>query len=381
MGCISFILFSVLLSLAGRTGAFVDLQNLCNILAETFDIQDKVGAHNLMILPSSSTEIGGEVTAATTPALDVEFKNVVFSYPSRKEITVLKNISFVIPAGTTTAIVGSTGSGKSTLTRLLFRFYEADRGEVLLGGHNVLNLTQRSLRQTIGVVPQDPILFNDTLAYNIQYGAGEHIVEPTTTTTTTAAAAPTAITNDGDDDDIENNEGITDADIAGNDNNVDETNEKIWKVAKMAQLDDFIRGLPKQMETVVGERGQQVSGGEKQRIAIARILMKSTASVCVFDEATSSLDSRTEQSIQNSIDTLLSRDAGRTMLIIAHRLSTGKNILFFSLLCIIICVVYNTNRGVCNSLSFYLRRTFLAICLFSDCPVSHYNCLIIHSIK
>lgn len=333
MGCISFILFSVHLSFAERTGAFVDLQNLCNILAETFDIQDKVGAHNLMILPSSSTETGGEVTAATTPALDVEFKNVVFAYPSRKEITVLKNISFVIPAGTTTAIVGSTGSGKSTLTRLLFRFYEADRGEVLLGGHNVLNLTQRSLRQTIGVVPQDPILFNDTLAYNIQYGAGEHIVEPTTTTTMTAAAS-TTITNDGDGDDIENNEGIADADIAGNGNNVDETNGKIWKVAKMAQLDDFIRGLPKQMETVVGERGQQVSGGEKQRIAIARILMKSTASVCVFDEATSSLDSRTEQSIQNSIDTLLSRDAGRTMLIIAHRLSTGKNICFSFFVCL-----------------------------------------------
>lgn len=236
-------------------GSYVDLQNLCNMLAEKVDIQDKANARTLTVSPD-------------TP-LEIEFRDVFFSYPSRQEVDVLKGISFTCPAGSTTAVVGATGAGKSTITRLLFRFYEANRGRVLVGGEDVLDLTQRSLRQNLGVVPQDHILFNDTLDYNIRYGA----------------------------------------------RNVDA--DAVRRATQAAELDKFISELPKGLDTVVGERGQQVSGGQKQRIAIARVFMKNSP-VCVLDEATSSLDSKTEEQIQKALECL----AGRTMLVIAHRLST-----------------------------------------------------------
>jgi len=236
-------------------GSYVDLQNLCNMMAEKADIKDRDDARTMAI-------------SLNTP-LEIKFRDVTFSYPSRKEVMVLKNISFVVPAGTTTAIVGETGSGKSTVTRLLFRFYEVDKGRVSVGGNDVLELTQKSLRSSIGVVPQDHILFNDTLEYNIQYGDREKDVEA------------------------------------------------VRKAAETAELKDFIDGLPKGLKTVVGERGQQVSGGQKQRIAIARVLMRETP-IVVLDEATSSLDSNTEERVQTALEKL----RGRTMLVIAHRLST-----------------------------------------------------------
>lgn len=239
-------------------GSYVDLQNLCNMLAEKPDIQDRDGAEALAVEPH-------------TP-LGIEFRDVVFSYPSRKEVEVLKGISFIVPPGSTTAIVGETGSGKSTLTRLLFRFYEANQGQILVGGKDVLDLTQNSLRKNLGLVPQDQTLFNDTLEYNIRYGARD-----------------------------------SDADA-------------VVRAAHAAELDDFISNQPKGLDTVVGERGQQVSGGQKQRIAIARVFMKDCP-VVVLDEATSSLDSRTEQQIQKALECL----RGRTMFVIAHRLSTIQN--------------------------------------------------------
>jgi len=193
-------------------GSYVDLQNLCNMLAEKPDIEDRDGAETLSVEPHAP--------------LEIEFRDVTFSYPSRSEIKVLKGVSFTVPPGSTTAIVGETGSGKSTLTRLLFRFYEVDEGEVLVGGKNVLSLTQASLRSNLGLVPQDQTLFNDTLEYNIRYGAR------------------------------------------------DSEEDAVTRAAHAAELDDFLSGLPKGLNTVVGERGQQVSGGQKQRIAIARVFMK-----------------------------------------------------------------------------------------------------------
>ena len=236
-------------------GSYVDLQNLCNMFAEKPDIQDKEGAYPLPV--------------TTETPLDVEFRNVRFSYPSRMEVEVLKGISFKVPAGSATAIVGATGAGKSTLTRLLFRFYEANEGQVLIGGHDVLSVTQKSLRENVGVVPQDHILFNDTLEYNIRYGS---------------------------------------RDVDG---------DAVRKAVSAAELNGFVSEQPKGLATVVGERGQQVSGGQKQRIAIARVFIKDCP-ICILDEATSSLDSRTEAQIQKSLECL----SGRTMIIIAHRLST-----------------------------------------------------------
>jgi len=249
-------------------GSYVDLQNLCNLLAEKPDIEDRAGAQSL--LHRSSRNRG-----SSSNSLQIEFRNVVFAYPTRKEVNVLKGISFIIPQGTTTAVVGATGAGKSTLSKLLFRFYEPNRGQVLLGGKNVLDLTQQSLRENIGVVPQDPGLFNDTLEYNIRYGARRR-----------GAAA----TDDG---------------------------NAVERAVEAAQLEDFVSELPEGLQTIVGERGQQLSGGQKQRIAIARVFMKDCP-VVILDEATSSLDSRTEQQIQASLECL----QGKTMLVIAHRLST-----------------------------------------------------------
>lgn len=198
----------------------------------------------------------------------VEFKGVNFSYnPDR---LILQDVSFKIPAGKKVAIVGPSGSGKSTLARLLFRFYDVTAGSISIDGQDIQTVTQESLRRAIGIVPQDTILFNDTIKYNIQY------------------ARPGA------------------------------SEEDIISAAKMAHIHDFISNLPQGYETLVGERGLKLSGGEKQRVAIARVALKNPK-VLVFDEATSSLDSQSEQYILESLQEVAQ---DHTSLVIAHRLST-----------------------------------------------------------
>ena len=199
---------------------------------------------------------------------DVRFDHVSFHYDAKREI--LRDVSFNIPAGTITAVVGQSGAGKSTLARLLFRFYDVQSGKILIDGQNIQDVTQASLRKAIGIVPQDTVLFNDTIGYNIAYGD------------------PSA--------------------------SIDEVQE----AARAAQIDGFIKRLPEGYDTQVGERGLKLSGGEKQRVAIARTLLKKPA-MLIFDEATSALDSKTERAFQEE---LLSLAKNRTTLIIAHRLST-----------------------------------------------------------
>jgi ATP-binding cassette subfamily B protein len=204
-------------------------------------------------------------------ACAVCFDHVSFAYEPRRQI--LHDLSFEIPAGRSLAVVGHSGAGKSTLSRLLFRFYDVNEGSIRINGEDIRQLSQASLRAAIGIVPQDTVLFNDTLAYNIQYGR------------------PTA------------------------------SFEEVRSAARAAHLADFIERLPDGYETRVGERGLKLSGGEKQRVAIARTLLKNPP-ILIFDEATSALDSQTEKSIQSELD-LVAR--GRTTLIIAHRLSTVMN--------------------------------------------------------
>ncbi|TGW15606.1 ABC transporter ATP-binding protein/permease [bacterium NHP-B] len=199
---------------------------------------------------------------------EIVFKNVSFSYDAER--TLLKNLSFTVPAGSFLAIVGASGSGKSTTVSLLMRFFDPSEGEILIDGQNIATLSQHTLRALIGVVPQDTVLFNDTLAYNIGYGDPEA--------------------------------SLTD----------------IQKASKGAALDSFIRSLPEGYDTVVGERGLKLSGGEKQRVAIARAVLKDPK-IFIFDEATSSLDTRTEKHIQQS---LFSCAKGHTTIMVAHRLST-----------------------------------------------------------
>ena len=199
---------------------------------------------------------------------DVRFEHVSFHYDAKREI--LRDVSFNIPAGTITAVVGQSGAGKSTLARLLFRFYDVQSGKILIDGQNIQDVTQASLRKAIGIVPQDTVLFNDTIGYNIAYG------------------------------------------------NPSATMEEVQEAARAAQIDSFIKRLPEGYDTQVGERGLKLSGGEKQRVAIARTLLKKPA-MLIFDEATSALDSKTERAFQEE---LLSLAKNRTTLIIAHRLST-----------------------------------------------------------
>lgn len=215
--------------------------------------------------PSVSDEGKHELNTADA---SIEFSQLGFSYQPERPI--LNNLSFSIPAGKRIAVVGRSGAGKSTLTKLLFRFYDKTQGDILINNQSINELTLASLRKHIGVVPQDTVLFNDTLKNNILY------------------AAPEA------------------------------TDEDLERVITMAQLDGFIKLCPQGLDTVVGERGLKLSGGEKQRLAIARMLLKRPA-VMVFDEATSSLDSRTEKNINAAIKDV---SAGHTSLIIAHRLST-----------------------------------------------------------
>jgi ATP-binding cassette subfamily B protein len=234
----------------------VDMEQMFALLRVPREIEDKPGA---IALAAHLSE--GE-------AGDVVFDDVRFGYQPNREI--LKGVSFTVPAGGKLAIVGPTGAGKSTISRLLFRFYDVTGGRVLIDGHDVRDVTQDSLRAAIGVVPQDTVLFNDTIRYNIGYGR------------------PGA------------------------------SQEQIEQAARLAQVHDFVLRLPEGYDTRVGERGLKLSGGEKQRVAIARTILKDPR-ILILDEATSALDSRTEQEIQTALRTVAQR---RTTLVIAHRLST-----------------------------------------------------------
>jgi ATP-binding cassette subfamily B protein len=231
--------------------AFIDMNNMFSLLDTRRDIVDRSDC-----IPMES------------PRPSVEFKNVSFSYDGKRHT--LSDVSFTIPFGKTVAVVGESGSGKTTLARLLFRLYDVDEGAIHLDGIDIRNYSQVSYRKSIGVVPQDTILFNNTLGFNIRYG-----------------------------------------DPACNSEDLD-------RVVRLAQLEKFIQSLPEGYETTVGERGLKVSGGEKQRISIARAILKNPP-IMVFDEATSSLDSESERQIQLALDDV-SKD--RTTLVIAHRLST-----------------------------------------------------------
>ena len=198
----------------------------------------------------------------------VAFENVCFGYDPRRPI--LQDVSFEVPAGKTVAIVGPSGAGKSTISRILFRFYDVTDGRVLIDGQDTRAVTQASLRAAIGIVPQDTVLFNDTIYYNIAYGR------------------PSA------------------------------SRAEVEEAARLAQIHDFVQGLPDGYEAMVGERGLKLSGGEKQRVAIARTLLKNPC-IFLFDEATSSLDTKTEREIQDSLRAV---SRGRSTLVIAHRLST-----------------------------------------------------------
>jgi len=227
----------------------------------------------MFLLLNENREIADAPDARDLPAgpLGVDFLSVNFAYDADRPI--LKDVNFSIAPGRTVAAVGHSGAGKSTLARLLYRFYDVSGGSLRVGGEDVRQLRQASLRAAIGIVPQDTVLFNDSIFYNINYGRPE-------------ASA-----------------------------------EEVFAAARAAQLHDFIESLPKKYETRVGERGLKLSGGEKQRVAIARALLKNPP-IMIFDEATSALDSATERAIQSQLEQAA---IGRTTLIIAHRLSTVMN--------------------------------------------------------
>lgn len=240
--------------------ALVDLANLSELLAETPDVTD---ASDAIDLPPKNVD---------DPDTVVEFDNVMFHYPTQPDTKGLKGLSFKMKRGTVTAVVGPTGEGKTTVSRLLFRFYDVLGGAVKVNGVDTRAVKQRSLRGSIGVVPQNTSLFNDTLKNNIKYGRQEA------------------------------------------------TDDEVMQVINDAQLQGFVDSLPEGYETMVGDRGLKLSGGEKQRTAIARCLLKNP-SIVVLDEATSALDTVTENSVQDALDRL---GSDRTVLVIAHRLGTIK---------------------------------------------------------
>ena len=222
-----------------------------NILGQTPEVTDHPDAPDLVVTRG-----------------DVRFENVRFAYDKQREV--LKGLSFEIPAGKTVAVVGPSGAGKSTLSRLLFRFYEPSSGRITVDGQDIADVTQRSLRSAIGMVPQDTVLFNDAIGYNIRYGRW------------------------------------------------DATAAEVRQAARLAQIDSFIDLVPSGYDAQVGERGLKLSGGEKQRVAIARTILKGPP-ILVLDEATSALDSFTERQIQSALHSV---SRGRSTLVIAHRLST-----------------------------------------------------------
>jgi ATP-binding cassette, subfamily B, heavy metal transporter len=239
--------------------SLTDLDKMFTLMEREREIADVPGAPDLQLAPG-----GRDAT--------VRFDHVTFSYDPKGEPvrTILHDVSFEIPAGKTVAVVGPSGSGKSTLARLLFRFYDVQQGGIFIGGQNIQDVTQRSVRQAIGIVPQDTVLFNDTVEYNIAYGRP----------------------------------GATRAEVEG--------------AARAAHIHGFISSAPKGYETMVGERGLKLSGGEKQRVAIARTLLKNPP-IMIFDEATSALDSANERAIQAELQNV---SHNKTTLVIAHRLST-----------------------------------------------------------
>jgi ATP-binding cassette subfamily B protein len=233
------------------TQALVDMEAMFRLLYQPQEVKDKPDAKALVVC-------GGEI----------KFDNVIFSYePAR---IVLKGVNFTVPAGKTVAVVGPSGAGKSTISRILYRFYDIKSGSVTIDGQDIRDITQASLRANIGIVPQDTVLFNDTVRYNIAYGR-----------------------------------------IGANESEIKEA-------ARMAQIDSFIRELPLGYDAMVGERGLKLSGGEKQRVAIARTILKNPP-ILLLDEATSALDTHTEREIQSALSEV---SKNRTTLVIAHRLST-----------------------------------------------------------
>jgi ABC-type transport system involved in Fe-S cluster assembly fused permease/ATPase subunit len=228
-----------------------DIENMFDLLDVPQEVTDRPGAKALVIRDAT-----------------VRFDDVHFAYDPVRPI--LKGVSFEVPAGKTVAIVGPSGAGKSTLSRLLFRFYDIQKGAITIDGHDIRDVTQESLRAQIGMVPQDTVLFNDTILYNIRYGR------------------------------------------------ISASEDEVRRAADLAQISGFIEMLPDGFKAMVGERGLKLSGGEKQRVAIARTILKAPP-ILILDEATSALDTQTEQEIQTALD-LVSRD--RTTLVIAHRLST-----------------------------------------------------------
>jgi len=231
-----------------------DIEEMFKLLDQDPEIVDKPGATPLKI---------------TGPV--IRFDDVHFQYDPDRPI--LKGVSFEVPAGKTIAVVGPSGAGKSTISRLLYRFYDVSSGSVTIDAQDVRDITQNSLRSAIGMVPQDTVLFNDTIAYNIRYGRP------------------------------------------------DATDEEVHEAARMAQIGEFIESLPRGYDTPVGERGLKLSGGEKQRVAIARTILKAPP-ILVLDEATSALDTKTERDIQSALDAV---SKNRTTVVIAHRLSTVIN--------------------------------------------------------
>jgi ABC-type transport system involved in Fe-S cluster assembly fused permease/ATPase subunit len=233
--------------------ALTDMENMFSLLEVAPTTND-----NLEDIPQSNDA-------------EIRFENVSFDYDVRR--TIIKNISFTVPNGKKVAIVGPTGAGKSTISRLLFKFYDPKEGNIFINNTNINKISQNSLRKIIGVVPQDTVLFNDTIYYNIAYG------------------------------------------------NTGATKEEVISAAQNADIHDFITILPDGYETIVGERGLKLSGGEKQRVAIARTILKNPK-IFFFDEATSALDTSTEKEIQKNLENV---SKGKTTLIIAHRLSTAAN--------------------------------------------------------
>ena len=262
---ISFVLYSTFVgaSFGGIAELYAQIQKAIGATERVFELLEETPEKINSVQNAVKNKIKGNVT----------FKNVAFSYPSRKEINVLKNVNFTAEFGQKIAIVGPSGTGKSTIASLLLRFYDIDSGEIIIDGKNIYDYDLENLRGNMSIVPQDVILFGGTIRENIAYG------KP------------------------------------------DASEDEILLAAKQANAFNFIEGFPEKFETLVGERGIKLSGGQRQRIAIARALLKNP-SILILDEATSSLDSESEKLVQEALEILME---GRTSIIIAHRLSTIRS--------------------------------------------------------